>query len=119
VTILAETGKEFESANHFIEPINLHKLGTLFVIKRRYWSCRAGNAPSKPDLTHDRIDAKAITSFGTKDSLDREKTRKRFQVIEKKARHAAGHAGTGSHRLAERHHRRPSACRPQSCPIEC
>ena len=70
------------------EPINLYKLGMLFVVKCRYWSCRAGNDPDELELTPDRIDARAIASFGTKDLLDPEKTRKRFQAIEKKARHA-------------------------------
>lgn len=69
------------------EPINLYKLGMLFVVKCRYWSCRAGNDPDELDLTPDRIDARAIASFGTKDLLDPETTRKRFQAIEKKARH--------------------------------
>ena len=69
-------------------PLNLYKLGMLFVIKCSYWSCRAGNDPDELDLTPDRIDARAIASFGTKDLLDPEKTRKRFQAIEKKARHA-------------------------------
>jgi hypothetical protein len=44
--------------------------------------------PTSSNLTPDRIDAKALASFGTKDLLDPEKTRKRFQAIEKKARHA-------------------------------
>ena len=70
------------------ESINLYKLGMLFVIKCRYWSCRAGNDPNDLELSQDRIDAKAIASFGTKDLLDPIKTRKRFQHIEKKARHA-------------------------------
>jgi len=69
------------------EPINLYKLGMLFVVKCRYWSCRAGNDPDELELTPDRIDARAIASFGTKDLLDPEKTRQRFQQIEKKARH--------------------------------
>lgn len=70
------------------EAINLYKLGMLFVVKCRYWSCRAGNDADELDLTADRIDAKALASFGTKDLLDPEKTRKVFQQIEKKARHA-------------------------------
>ena len=70
------------------EPINLYKLGMLFVIKCRYWSCRASNDPDELNLTDDRISAKAIASFGTKDLLDPEKTRKKFQQVEKKARHA-------------------------------
>jgi len=69
------------------EPINLYKLGMLFVIKCRYWSCRAGNDPDELDLTPDRIDAKALASFGTKDLLAPDQTHKRFQQIEKKARH--------------------------------
>ncbi len=71
-----------------IGPINLYKLGMLFVIKCRYWSCRAGNDADDLELSSDRIDAKAIASFGTKDLLDPIMTRKRFQQIEKKARHA-------------------------------
>ena len=70
------------------EPLNLYKLGMLFVVKCRFWSCRAGNDPDELDLTSDRIDAKAIASFGTKDLLDPQKTRKQFQTLEKKARHA-------------------------------
>jgi len=70
------------------EPINLYELGVLFVIRCRYWSCRAGNDPEDLELTQDRIDAKAIASFGSRDLLNPEKTRKRFQQIEKKARHA-------------------------------
>jgi len=69
------------------EPINLYKLGMLFVIRCRYWSCRAGNDPQDLELTPDRIDARAIASFGTKDLLDPDQTRKVFQQIEKKARH--------------------------------
>ena len=41
------------------EPINLYRLGMLFVVKCRYWSCRAGNDPDELDLTPDRIDARA------------------------------------------------------------
>ena len=67
--------------------INLYKLGMLFVIKCRYWSCRSGNDRDDLELDQNRIDAKAIASFGTKDLLDPVKTRKVFQQIEKKARH--------------------------------
>lgn len=70
------------------EPINLYKLGMLFVVRCRYWTCRAGNDAADLALTPDRIDAKAIASFGSKDLLDPEKSRKLFQQIEKKARHA-------------------------------
>jgi hypothetical protein len=70
------------------EPINLYQLGMLFVVKCRYWSCRAGNEPDELELTPDRIDARAIASFGSKELLDPAKTRKVFQQIEKKARHA-------------------------------
>jgi len=59
----------------------------LFVVKCSYWSCRAGNDPDELDLTPDRITARAIASFGTKDLPDPEKTRKIFQQLEKKARH--------------------------------
>jgi hypothetical protein len=75
------------TADEIAEPINLYKLGMLFVVKCSYWSCRAGNEAEELDLTPDRIDAKAIASFGTKDLLDPTKTRKVFQQIEKKARH--------------------------------
>jgi hypothetical protein len=75
------------TADHNAEPINLYKLGMLFVVKCSYWSCRAGNEAEELNLTPDRIDAKAIASFGTKDLLDPTKTRKMFQQIEKKARH--------------------------------
>jgi len=70
------------------EPINLFKLGMLFVIRCRYWSCRAGNDADDLQLSRERIDAKAIASFGTKDLLDPARTRQVFQKIEKKARHA-------------------------------
>ncbi len=70
------------------EPINLYKLGMLFVIKCRYWSCRGSNDADDLNLTDDRILAKAIASFGTKDLLDPDVTRKRFQQLEKRARHA-------------------------------
>ena len=75
------------TTNTGAEPINLYRLGMLFVAKCRYWSCRAGNDPDELDLTQDRIDAKALASFGTKDLLDPAKTRKVFQQLEKKARH--------------------------------
>ena len=39
------------------EPVNLYKLGMLFVVKCSYWSCRAGNEPDELDLTPDRITA--------------------------------------------------------------
>ncbi len=68
-------------------PINLYKLGMLFVVKCRYWSCRAGNDPVDLELGPDRIEARAIASFGTKDLLEPDKTRKVFQQLEKKARH--------------------------------
>ena len=41
------------------EPINLYQLGLLFVVKCRYWSCRAGNQADELELTPQRIDAKA------------------------------------------------------------
>ncbi len=69
------------------QPINLYKLGMLFVIRCSYWSCRAGNDPDELNLTQDRIQAKALASFGTKDLLDPEQTRQVFGQIEKKARH--------------------------------
>ena len=68
-------------------PINLYHLGMLFVIRCRYWTCRAGNDAAELELSPDRIEAKAIASFGTKDLLDPEKTRKLFSQLEKKARH--------------------------------
>ena len=75
------------ATNDASEPINLYKLGMLFVVKCSYWVCRAGNDADELDLTPDRIDARAIASFGSKDLLDPAKTRKKFQQIEKKARH--------------------------------
>ena len=74
--------------NNAQEPINLYQLGMLFVVKCRYWTCRAGNDADELDLTADRIQAKALASFGSKDLLDPAKTRKVFQQLEKKARHA-------------------------------
>ena len=70
------------------ERINLYKLGLLFVVKCRSWSCRAGNDADELQLSTDEINSKAIASFGSKDLLDPELTRKKFQAIEKKARHA-------------------------------
>lgn len=70
------------------DPINLYQLGMLFVVRCRYWSCRAGNEADELALTPERIEAKALASFGSKDLLDPDKTRKVFQQIEKKARHA-------------------------------
>ncbi len=69
------------------EPINLYNLGMLFVVKCRYWSCRAGNDADDLKLDPQDIDSKAIASFGTKDLLDPALTRKKFQTVEKKARH--------------------------------
>jgi hypothetical protein len=69
------------------EPINLYKLGMLFVVRCRYWTCRAGNDPQELEFTPDRIDARAIASFGTKDLLDPDQARTVFPQIEKKARH--------------------------------
>ena len=69
------------------QSINLYRLGMLFVVRCRYWTCRAGNDADDLELSADRIDAKAIASFGSKDLLDPERTRKRFAYFEKKARH--------------------------------
>ena len=88
MTVLTAPTVQSDTGTTDIEPINLYKLGMLFVVRCSYWSCRASNDPDELDLTTDRITAKAIASFGTKDLLDPEKTRKRFQQIEKKARHA-------------------------------
>ena len=88
ITLTAPTVQPANVSSDGSEPINLYKLGMLFVIRCRYWSCRACNDPDDLELTQDRIDAKAIASFGTKDLLNPEKTRKRFQQTEKKARHA-------------------------------
>src|SRR5262245_11339891 len=70
------------------DTISLYKLGLLFVVRCRFWSCRAGNEAQELALTPQQINAKAISSFGSKDLLDPEQTRKVFQQIEKKARHA-------------------------------
>jgi hypothetical protein len=88
MTLLTTPNVQPDTTNTNTEPINLYKLGMLFVVKCRYWSCRAGNDAEELDLTPDRIDAKAIASFGTKDLLDPARSRKLFQQIEKKARHA-------------------------------
>jgi hypothetical protein len=45
------------------EPINLYRFSVLFVIRRRYWSCRAGNDPQDLALTPDRIDGRGIASL--------------------------------------------------------
>lgn len=88
MTTLTTPNVQPDPAASNTETVNLYKLGMLFVVKCRYWSCRAGNDADELNLTPDRIDARAIASFGTKDLLDPEKTRKRFQQLEKKARHA-------------------------------
>lgn len=67
--------------------INLFELGCLFVLRVSYWTCRSGNEPDELNLTPDRIERRAIASFGTKDLIDPEIGRKRFSQIEKKARH--------------------------------
>ena len=87
MTTITAPNVQPNTANAEPEHINLYKLGMLFVVKCRYWSCRAGNDPDELELSQDRITAKALASFGTKDLLDPEKTRKRFQALEKKARH--------------------------------
>lgn len=88
MTTITAPNVQPNSASPDAKPLNLYKLGMLFVVKCRFWSCRAGNDPDELDLTPDRIDARAIASFGTKDLLDPDQTRKRFQQLEKKARHA-------------------------------
>ena len=88
MTVLTAPTVHPDTTNPEPEPLNLYKLGMLFVVKCSYWSCRASNDPDELNLTTDRITAKAIASFGTKDLLDPAKTRKIFQQIEKKARHA-------------------------------
>ena len=87
MTVLTAPEVHAEAAATDGEPINLYKIGMLFVIRCSYWSCRAGNDLDDFDLTPDEITRKAIASFGTKDLLDPTKTRKVFQQIEKKARH--------------------------------
>ncbi len=69
------------------QPIHLFQLGALFVVRTRYWTCKAGNEANELNLSPSAISAKAIASFGTKDLIDPEKGRKVFQQIEKKARH--------------------------------
>ena len=46
------------AAQNQTEPINLYKLGMLFVVRCRYWTCRAGNDAADLALTPDRIDAR-------------------------------------------------------------
>jgi hypothetical protein len=53
-----------------------------------YRSCRAGNEAEELKLTPARTDARAIAWFGTKDPLAAEKSRKAFQQIANKPRHA-------------------------------
>jgi hypothetical protein len=69
------------------EPINLYKLGMHLVTRWRYPLCRTGNDPQDLELTPDRIDARAIASFGTKDLLNPDRTCTVFHHIEEKARH--------------------------------
>lgn len=88
MTTLTAPKAQSDTANNNTDPINLYQLGMLFVVKCRYWTCRAGNDADELDLTADRIQAKALASFGSKDLLDPAKTRKVFQQLEKKARHA-------------------------------
>ncbi len=87
MTTMTASNVQPEQAAADVEPINLYKLGMLFVVKCRYWTCRAGNDAQELDLTADRIEAKALASFGSKDLLDPDKTRKVFQHLEKRARH--------------------------------
>jgi hypothetical protein len=87
MTVLTAPEAHPEAAANDGEPINLYKIGMLFVVKCSYWSCRAGNDLDDFGLIPDEITRKAIASFGTKDLLDPAKTRKVFQQVEKKARH--------------------------------
>jgi hypothetical protein len=76
------------SSNNNTQPLNLFQLGVLFVIRVSYWPCRAGNEPAELNLSAERIERKAIASFGTKDLIEPEKGRRIFRFIEQKARHA-------------------------------
>ncbi len=54
------------------EPLNLYRLGMLFVVRCRYRSCRAGNAADELELTPDRMDRfHAMNVFGDGDAADR------------------------------------------------
>jgi hypothetical protein len=72
------------------EPINLFQLGALFVIRASYWSCRAGNEAEEFSLSPSEVESRAIASFGSKDLVDPEQSRKVFQQLEKRARHQLG-----------------------------
>ncbi len=69
------------------EPINLFKLGCLFVIRASYWSCRISNDPDDFQLSPTEIESRAIASFGSKDLIDPTRGRMVFQQLERRARH--------------------------------
>ena len=57
MTTLTAPNVHPDTANPEPEPLNLYRLGMLFVVKCSYWSCRASNDPDELDLTSDRITA--------------------------------------------------------------
>jgi hypothetical protein len=87
-SVTAPAPQAIAASNNGDKPINLFQLGCLFVIRVSYWSCRAGNEPDELNLSADRIERRAIASFGTKDLIDPVRGRSVFATLEKQARHA-------------------------------
>ena len=71
------------------DTINLYQLGMLFVVKCRYWSCRAGNDADELQLSTDEITSKAIASFGSQELLGHSIARRRIESIDQRAIAAA------------------------------
>ncbi len=63
------------------KPINLFQLGALFVIRASYWSCRAGNEAEEFNLSPTEVESRAIASFGSKDLVDPDKSKKGTLLI--------------------------------------
>ena len=60
MTVLTEPNVQLDTTDTKPDPINLYKLGMLFVVKCSYWSCRAGNDSNEWDLTQEVIQARAL-----------------------------------------------------------
>jgi hypothetical protein len=88
MTTLTAPAPQVNSLQTNEEPIPLFKLGALFVIRSSYWSCRIGNEPEDFNLSDAEMQERGIASLGTRELIDPAKSRKQFQHLEKKARHA-------------------------------
>lgn len=87
-TAILPDNKVHQHNGQAAQTINLYELGMLFVVRCCYWGCRVRNNAEDLELTADQLDRKAVASLGTRNLLAPDKTRKLFQHIEKKARHA-------------------------------